>query len=592
ARTPSGDTRARRYALRAVRPSPARLVAPEPSAWLPILDLTEELEAIDLTGELELLALEEGRVDLEAELTALESDFWRTVEAEHPFLTGEFPAIAPIAESLDADLPADVAREAAADAPETERQAVTIEDVVAPVPAVRPESTTALTTAPTRPASISLLAPVTESITTPMPTLTPAEPRVIPAVAPQFSGPDLPVPDAYAQIRPNRPAIAHRRRSLRLRRRIIVTALVVTVAAACIGVTARVVGGTHPRRDVTVSIDGRANTVVTRAGTVGDLLAAQGTVLRAGDRVVPDVSTQLRQGMPINIVRAFPIVVDVDGVITERRTTRRSVAVVRRELGLPAALVALGAPKRLARGSRVVLRTPHSLNFLVDATTTPLVGVTDLTVADLLRTRAVVLGPKDEVQPALETRLSDGLTVQVFRLADGEAAEDQIIPFKTELREDSTLAAGHTAVIQAGRNGTVRVVSKVVRKDGAIVQSTEARRIVLAAPVTEILRRGTKVSGTQKPVPAPAASGGQLFQSGTATWYASHAGPGACAHLTLPFGTIVKIVNTANNRSAQCRVGDRGPMAYTGHIIDLNPDVFAALAPLGTGTISVRLYVS
>ena len=562
---------------------------------MPILDLTEELEAIDLTGELELLALEEGRVDLEAELTALESDFWRTVEAEHPFLTGEFPAIAPITEPLDAVIavapaapvaPTEAALEAAADQREAESQAVTINDVVVPVPAPRPEPTTA----PTGPAPISILAPVTESTATPTPI--PAGPFAIPAVAPPLSAPEPPVPDAYAQVRPNRPAIAHRRRSLRLRRRIIVTALVVMVAAACIGVTARVVGGTHPRRDVTVSIDGRANSVVTRAGTVGDLLAAQGTVVHAGDRVIPDVSTQLRQGMPIHIVRAFPIVVDVDGVITERRTTRRSVAGVRRELGLPAALVPLDAPKRLVRGSRVVLRTPHSLNFLVDATTTPLTGVTDLTVGDLLQSRAIVLGPKDQVTPALETRLSDGLTVQVFRLADGEVAEDQVIPFKTELRDDSTLAAGHTAVIQAGRNGTVRVVSKVVRKDDTIVQSTEDRRIVLAAPVTEILRRGTKVSGNQKPVTPPAASGGQLFQSGTATWYASHAGPGACAHLTLPFGTIVKIVNTANGRSAQCRVGDRGPMAYTGHIIDLNPDVFAALAPLGTGTISVRLYVS
>ena len=86
-------------------------------------------------------------------------------------------------------------------------------------------------------------------------------------------------------------------------------------------------------------------------------------------------------------------------------------------------------------------------------------------------------------------------------------------------------------------------------------------------------------------------AGGRLYQSGTATWYQSHAGSGACAHLSLPFGTIVKIVNTGNGRSAQCRVGDRGPAAWTGHIIDLNPDVFAALAPLGTGTISVQLYI-
>ena len=564
---------------------------------MPILDLTEELEAIDLTGELELIALEEGRVDLEAELTALETDFWRTVEAEHPFLTGEFPAATGGSDPAGPTEPKP--DPAVATVTESEAKGLTEmvdDDVVVPIPAPDPE----LRTAPADQAPISILVPVADehptSIATPdsigTPSTDSSEPLAAPVVAPPFSAPALPIPAAYAQVRPNRPAIAHRRRALRLRRRILVTALVVTVAAACIGVTARVIGGTHPRRDVTVSIDGRANTVVTRAGTVGDLLAAQGTVLHAGDRVVPGLSTQLRQGMPIHIVRAFPIVVDVDGVITEPRTTQRSVGGVRRELGLPASLVPLGAPKRLVRASRIVFRTPHALTLVVDATTTPLAGVTDVTVGDLLRTRAITLGPKDQVQPALDTRLTDGVAVQVFRLSEDEVAEDQVIPFQREFRDDATLAAGHTAVIQAGRNGTVRVVSKVVRQDGKIVQWTEDRRVVLAAPVTEILRRGTKVSGTQRAVPPPAASGGQLFQSGTATWYQSHAGPGACAHLTLPFGTIVKIVNTANGRSAQCRVGDRGPEAWTGHIIDLNPDVFAELAPLGTGTISVRLSVS
>ncbi len=564
---------------------------------MPILDLTEELEAIDLTGELELLALEEGRVDLEAELTALESDFWRTVEAEHPFLTGEFPAANGDDPVDRADATASEPEVAHVSEPEAKGLTEMIEDdVVVPIPVPHTEPISILASvADESDASIPTVALIATPSTAPATvgpvvlataTITPAAPLLA------VRAPELPIPEAYAQVRPNRPAIAHRRRALRLRRRVIVTALVVTVAAACIGVTARVIGGTHPRRDVTVSIDGRANTVVTRAGTVGDLLAAQGTVVHAGDRVVPDLSTQLRQGMPIHIVRAFPIVVDVDGVVTEPRTTQQSVRGVRRELGLPASLVPLGAPKRLVHGSRVVLRTPHALTFVVDATTTPITGVTDLTVGDLLRARAITLGPKDQVQPAIETRLTDGVTVQVFRLAEDEVAEDQVIPFQRELRDDATLAAGHTAVIQAGRNGAVRVVSKVVRQDGKIVEWKEDRRMVLAAPVTEILRRGTKVSGSQRAVVPPAASVGQLFQSGTATWYQSHAGPGACAHLTLPFGTVVKIVNTANGRTAQCRVGDRGPEAWTGHIIDLNPDVFAELAPLGTGTISVRLSIS
>ena len=193
------------------------------------------------------------------------------------------------------------------------------------------------------------------------------------------------------------------------------------------------------------------------------------------------------------------------------------------------------------------------------------------------------------MDPALDARLADGTTVRVYRLTPDSVMENKILPFTTEYRNDPNLAAGHTTTIQAGRNGLAHVFSNVVRQDGQIVQWTVIREEVVEPPTTQILARGTKPSGTQKPPPAPAASSGSARQSGSASWYDSHAGSGSCAHLTLPFGTIVTIHNTANGRTAQCRVGDRGPMAYTGHIIDLNRDVFAQLAPLGTGVIPVQL---
>jgi rare lipoprotein A (peptidoglycan hydrolase) len=36
-------------------------------------------------------------------------------------------------------------------------------------------------------------------------------------------------------------------------------------------------------------------------------------------------------------------------------------------------------------------------------------------------------------------------------------------------------------------------------------------------------------------------------------------------------------------------VQDRGPESWTGHIIDLSPDVFRRLAPLSQGVVSVSL---
>ena len=277
-------------------------------------------------------------------------------------------------------------------------------------------------------------------------------------------------------------------------------------------------------------------------------------------------------------------------MVTKHRTTRHALGGLRHELGLPDDMVRVGVLGRIGRRSRVTLRTPHNVTVVVDGTTTPVAHATSLTVGELVASRKIALGPQDEVAPAVDTRLTAGLTVQVFRLAPGQVADDRTIPFKTEYRDDSNLARGHLRTIRAGKNGTERVVSNVVRKDGKIVQWTEVSRTTLAAPVTEILARGTKPSGSQQAPPPPAATGGRSIGGGYATWYDSHAGPGACAHLTLPFGTLVKLV-ADNGRTAQCRVGDRGPAAWTGNIIDLNRDVFAQLAPLGSGRIHVTMSI-
>ncbi len=540
-----GDTRARRYALRVVQPSPARLAAPEPDAWLPI-DLTAELRAVDFTGELELLQLEEGQLDLDRELAELESDFWRTAESEHPFLTGALPETAAPLSIFDRAPEVPVAEEL------PEHESTPVARVAPAVPDVE--------TGPLE-----------------------AEPEVVAEAS-------WPVPEEYAALRPNRPAIVARRRALRLRRRLILTALVVAVTAALVVVAGQVMGGTPPRRDVTVSVDGRASTVVTREGTVADLLAAEGVALRRGDRVVPSLSTRLRQGIAVHVVHSFPVVVDVDGTVTHRRTTQHSVADLRHELHVPRAMVRVGGGATLARGEHVVLRTPHDVVVTVDGTQTPVPHSTALTVGELLGAWKVTVGPRDEVLPAADARLASGMAIQVVRVADDQVVEDQVIPFQLQYRDDASLAAGHTRTIQEGRNGLAHVISNVVRQDGVIKEWHEASRVVVQEPVTRILARGTKRSGSQVP-PAPPATGagGAYIQSGTATWYQSHAGPGSCAHLTLPFGTVLKLV-ASNGRTAQCRVGDRGPEAWTGNIIDLNPDVFQQLAPLGTGKIFVKVY--
>jgi resuscitation-promoting factor RpfB len=275
--------------------------------------------------------------------------------------------------------------------------------------------------------------------------------------------------------------------------------------------------------------------------------------------------------MNIVVTRSFPVTVEVDGVTRKLRTTARTREALRRDLGVGRGLIPDG-PSSLAPGAKVAFRTPHAVTIGIDGKTIDVPRSGALDVAELLREQGIAVGPRDEVTPAADTRLANGLRVHVYRLADGQVAERVPIPFPTETREDPNLRAGQTRVIRAGVPGQQRDVYKVrTRDDGTVVQRVKVGSELISAPVGQILAKGTQ--------PAPAAA------AGSATWYGTGPGPGTCAHLHLPFGTVVTITNRDTGASAQCRVQDRGPETWTGHIIDLAPDVFRRLAPLSQGVL-------
>ncbi len=93
----------------------------------------------------------------------------------------------------------------------------------------------------------------------------------------------------------------------------------------------------------------------------------------------------------------------------------------------------------------------------------------------------------------------------------------------------------------------------------------------------------------------------EVLQTGIASWY----GPGfhgrrtsnmdrfdqnklTAAHRTLPFNTIVEVVNTENNESVEVRINDRGPYARN-RIIDLSRAAAEEINMVDQGLTEVEL---
>ena len=96
---------------------------------------------------------------------------------------------------------------------------------------------------------------------------------------------------------------------------------------------------------------------------------------------------------------------------------------------------------------------------------------------------------------------------------------------------------------------------------------------------------------------------GPYHETGIASWY----GPGfdgnltangeiydmngiSAAHKTLPFGTVVRVVDLETGRSIAVRINDRGPFVE-GRIIDLSKGAAEKLGMIERGIISVGLRI-
>ena len=70
--------------------------------------------------------------------------------------------------------------------------------------------------------------------------------------------------------------------------------------------------------------------------------------------------------------------------------------------------------------------------------------------------------------------------------------------------------------------------------------------------------------------------------------YQRHAN--TAAHMTRPFGALVRVTNLANDKSVVVRVNDRGNFPR-GRIIDLSRAAFSAIGNPRSGLIKVRIEV-
>jgi len=207
------------------------------------------------------------------------------------------------------------------------------------------------------------------------------------------------------------------------------------------------------------------------------------------------------------------------------------------------------------------------------------------TTGALLTAMGIQPDADDRVAPPPSTPLHDGMTVRYDRVSTTTHLMTRPIPMPVDTQYTSTLTPGHVVVLTRGAAGTERAAVAMTTVNGHVVSRRVISRSVLSPPVPEY-RLSAPYSMSDGVLAEPGT--GATTQSGEASWYDPPWGGLTAAHPWLPFGTHVTVTDLDTGRSVTVVIDDRGPFG-PGRIIDLSPEAFSALQPLGHGVLHVSL---
>lgn len=230
---------------------------------------------------------------------------------------------------------------------------------------------------------------------------------------------------------------------------------------------------------------------------------------RSSDEGFVPVKTPLRKNRPWFFIALFIVVVlalvgggyawakkevtlSVDGktasVSTFQMTVKGLLQQQHVQMG-PKDVVQPGLDTPLREGMQVKVVRALRVTLIIEGKTLPVLTQAK-TVSELLNQEKVLLGREDIVSPDLDSRLSNGTTVRIIRVSRRVEERQTKIPFSTKRKPTSTLYKGQTKVLVAGEDGLATERWEIVYHDGKEKERRLVERKVTKSPVDRVVAVG------------------------------------------------------------------------------------------------------
>ncbi len=272
--------------------------------------------------------------------------------------------------------------------------------------------------------------------------------------------------------------------------------LLLVAMAAALGVVA--VGGATAAamaKHVTITVDGQDRQISTLSGSVSGALDAAGLTMGEHDVLAPAADTAISDGSHIALERGRQLTVSIDGTTQQLWTTADTVEQALVQLGQDPAALALSADRSREiplTGLDLIATTMHTVSITDGATAAATVRSGGVTVADVLATQGIVLGPNDLVDPAAGTPVTDGTAIAITRVAVTTSTDTVDVAPVDQPVDDPNLDKGTTQVAVAGTPGKQQVVTQVTTTNGVESGRQEISRTTLLEATPNQVHVGSK----------------------------------------------------------------------------------------------------
>lgn len=247
-------------------------------------------------------------------------------------------------------------------------------------------------------------------------------------------------------------------------------------------------------KNITIVIDGKEQVVSTFKDTVEEVLEENGITIAEKDKLSKNTNETLGKKDMIQIDRAVPVQVSIDGTVTSYLTPEKTVgaffeteniAVMEKDK------VSASLEDEVVSGMKVNIDRAVGVTLIADGSEVTYL-TPEKTVGAFFTAENVVVNELDKVSSSMEDAVSNGMAITIVRVTTEVVEENQSIAFAVQEKKDSTMDKGKTVVKQEGVKGERLVTKKLTFEDGVQVAEEVLSTEVLKEAVDKIVHVGTK----------------------------------------------------------------------------------------------------